>query len=455
MTRTFVILCLLLGLNVVLSFQSKVTFRRDGLLYKNGGATCAMNSFCLLVQSVRHEESDSQQSPQKNLIQNPIEGSSEQFLQERTRYRRVSRIEKFARLPVWPVWNGVLIWLVGSLFGNDAAARLEHSITGRVCPNFYNYVETSPFIMLVHHCHSFSALDPLRYIQRTFFPEGFPAHPHRGFVTITYILHGGFIHRDSEGIYQTYGSLPLQESKEPDRYSGKHTQWLTTGKGMLHEEMFDIVAGIEYGQMNSRQELYQIWLNVPSYHKMDEPRSVLLGGSMDTPVVYSDGRKAKTLILAGTYNGKTSTAPIVTDMALFHVTLEPRATWTFKLPSPAYETVFVYVRQGTLYCSGSSNSGNRNEEMQISTHHTAYFERVNGDIVSVFAGADVADFMFLAGVPIKEPCYASGSMVMNFPSEIDQAYEDYQRGLFGIPWDHKLSNAAWREHVSRTKVRPR
>jgi hypothetical protein len=103
--------------------------------------------------------------------------------------RGIRRIEKFARLPVWPAWNGVLIWMIGKLFGNDIAAKLEDSITGRVGPNFYNYAETSPYIMLVHHCHSFHPLDPFRYIQRTFFPEGFPAHPHRGFITITYILH--------------------------------------------------------------------------------------------------------------------------------------------------------------------------------------------------------------------------------------------------------------------------
>ena len=95
-------------------------------------------------------------------------------------YRRVRRLEKFSRLPVWPVWNGVFIWMVEKLLGQPIAARLEDRITGRVCPNFFTYSETNPFVMLVHHCHSFSALDPLRWIQRAFFPEGFPAHPHRG-----------------------------------------------------------------------------------------------------------------------------------------------------------------------------------------------------------------------------------------------------------------------------------
>ena len=92
--------------------------------------------------------------------------------------RRVASVERFARLPVWPVWNGVAIFVVSRLFGKDVAAKLEDAIGGRVCPNFFNPPDkTSPFIMLVHHRHSFAAWDPLRYIQRTFFPEGFPAHP--------------------------------------------------------------------------------------------------------------------------------------------------------------------------------------------------------------------------------------------------------------------------------------
>jgi redox-sensitive bicupin YhaK (pirin superfamily) len=371
-------------------------------------------------------------------------------------FRKVHRIEKFARLPVWPVLNGVFIWIVGNLFGFEKAAQLENAITGRVSPNFYQYTDTSPFIMLVHHCHTFSTFDPVRYIQRTFFPEGFPAHPHRGFITITYILHGGFIHRDSEGVYQAYGAVsdPLT-TNQPDRYNGKHTQWLTTGRGMLHEEMFDITAMFDLNHLNSRQELYQIWLNVPARYKMDEPCSLLLGGNDETPVIYSDDGGSKTLVLAGTYNGQSSIAPILTELVLFHVTLQPGACWKFDAPSSLYETAFIYMRQGKLHSvsgGGSVGDDGTDNEITIPVHHTAYFERQGGNTVQVKAGSDeVADFMFLAGVPIQEPCYASGSMVMNYPNEIEDAYNDYQKGLFGIPWDHKLSNDDWKIHVHNTK----
>ena len=209
--------------------------------------------------------------------------------------RTIDRIEKFSRLPVWPVWNGVFLFLVSKIFGQENAAKLEDFIGGRVCPNFFRAERTSPFIMLVHHRHSFAPWDPLRYIQRTFFPEGFPAHPHRGFVTVTYIMKGGFIHRDSLGIKQTYGA--------EKRHHGKHTQWLTTGAGICHEEMWDILpdeGGIDFLQPSS-QELYQLWLNVPSHKKMMPPRVDIIGGEDETPIIVkeSDGSKTETTCLGG------------------------------------------------------------------------------------------------------------------------------------------------------------
>lgn len=189
--------------------------------------------------------------------------------------RRIARVEKFARLPVWPVWNGVFIFAVSRLFGEEVGAKLEDNIGGRVCPNFFQEADrTSPFIMLVHHRHSFAAWDILRFIQRTFFPEGFPSHPHRGFVTVTYILKGGFRHRDSLGVKQLYGA--------GEQYNGKHTQWLTTGGGILHEEMFDMNYKNIFQPCD--QELYQLWLNLPSQEKLAPPRIDLLGGDDENRV---------------------------------------------------------------------------------------------------------------------------------------------------------------------------
>jgi redox-sensitive bicupin YhaK (pirin superfamily) len=337
--------------------------------------------------------------------------------------RRIRRIEKFSRLPVWPAWNGVLIWLVGRLLGQNMGAKLEDAIGGRVCPNFFEYTETTPFVMLVHHCHSFFALDPVRFLQRTFFPEGFPAHPHRGFITITYILQGGFTHRDSQGVKQSYGA-------DQERYNGKHTQWLVTGKGLQHEEMFDIHG------LWSRQELYQIWLNIPASKKFDQPNSILLGGDIDTPhVVVVDG--SETIVLAGSYRGHEAAAPCQTDLDILHVMVQKGSSWSYQVPDRRYQTMFLYVRQGTLSVHGS----------KVNTHHTAFFE-ATGNIVEVRCHDGNADFLFFAAVPLREPCVASGSMVMSSAAEIQQAYLDYERGRFGRPWDHKVSDEEWKKSLT-------
>jgi redox-sensitive bicupin YhaK (pirin superfamily) len=408
-----------------------------------------------------------------------------------TTFRQLVKVEKFARLPVWPAWNGVLIFLVSRVFGDQVGAQLEDAIGGRVCPNFFNQpqpprqpqqeeddnegmatmVNTSPFIMLVHHRHSFFQWDPLRYFQRQFIlPEGFPAHPHRGFTTVTYFLKGGFTHRDSMGIQQAYGA-------KPSRHGPYHTQWLSTGAGLLHEEMFDFGGG--ENDWWTDQELYQLWLNVPAREKMTPPVSYLLGGEESqesaTPRVITtqQGRTTtttETVVLAGTYQGQTSGAPVSPqDVSIFHVTCQPGAIWEFTLPITTTNnkkeqepyTCILYLRKGSLQVpkddsssfSSSSSSGSSSpaKNIVVPVHHTAYFEPI-GSSATIRIQADATtgvDFMLLAGRPLQEPMAAQGSMVMNTDDEINVAYRDYQLGRMGRPWDHKLSDQEYHDHVQK------
>ena len=344
--------------------------------------------------------------------------------------RRVASIEKFSRLPVWPVWVGVIIFVAQRLLGNEMAAKLEDAVGGRVCPNFFQDTQqTSPFIMLVHHRHSFWNWDLIRYIQRTWIlPEGFPAHPHRGFTTLTYFLKGGFQHRDSLGIQQNYGA--------PSSSSKHHSQWLFTGAGLLHEEMFDD---------STNQELYQLWINVPSAEKLQPPSVDLLGQDECPVVVVNDvGGQSETVVLAGTYQGKSSKAPTMSDLSVFHVRIQAASngggsgnTWKYTLPK-SYETVILYIRQGSCDIAGTA----------VPVHHTVYLEAGGGDDLVVTSETGV-DFLLLAGDPLREPVAAQGSMVMTTGNEINQAYLDYQYGYMGKPWDHKLNNEEWKAHLEK------
>lgn len=96
-----------------------------------------------------------------------------------------------------------------------------------------------PFLLL----DEFRNDDPAGYI------GGFPPHPHRGFETVTYMLHGKFRHKDSaghEGLL-TDGSV----------------QWMTAGRGVIHSEMPEQTEGLVWG--------FQLWVNLPKKLKMAEP----------------------------------------------------------------------------------------------------------------------------------------------------------------------------------------
>mmetsp|Transcript_26088 Transcript_26088/g.54645 ORF Transcript_26088/g.54645 Transcript_26088/m.54645 type:complete len:656 (-) Transcript_26088:153-2120(-) len=332
---------------------------------------------------------------------------------------RTIRIERMPRLPVWPVWAGVVDFLVGWILGPEAGSRLEQYVLGgRVCPMQLDGTTTSPFLLLVHHHHNFWKWDALfRRLSALVLPEGFPAHPHRGFTTLTYFLPpdgnnnnnkrggGGFVHRDSIGVKQTYGSEGSYQHQ---------AQWLFTGRGMLHEEMFDFVQRDGNNDYDSRYELYQLWVNVPGRHKLDPPEVQLLrtatatatatsetddnnGGTDTMPTVsttHTVGNTTTTcsvVVVAGNYHRyQSGVAPLHSDLSVLHVAIgtEAAATrddndddidgllppssspgWTYDIP-PDHDTLIVYVRKGSCTMetiakprtAGSSSSSSNDDD---------------------------------------------------------------------------------------------
>lgn len=115
------------------------------------------------------------------------------------------------KLPVWPVWGGVLAQVADWCGSPSISEKITSSIGGRVVPmTNLNEQQISPFLLLAHHSHSFTPFDPLRAITKFILPEGFPAHPHSGFDTVTYCIDGGLKHRDSEGLEMSYGDGDVQ-----------------------------------------------------------------------------------------------------------------------------------------------------------------------------------------------------------------------------------------------------
>jgi redox-sensitive bicupin YhaK (pirin superfamily) len=239
----------------------------------------------------------------------------------------------------------------------------------------------------------FSSDDPNDYI------GGFPAHPHRGFETVTYMLDGHMLHEDHLG---NRGELK----------SGG-AQWMTAGRGIIHSE----IPQQESGRMRG----FQLWINLPAREKMkpasyrdiqpaEIPRSALSGGG-DVKVIAGtlqiNGQR-----IAGPIQG-VSTAPTMLDVNLPSGAL-------FSHTIAADHNAFVYPYEGDVLIGESETA------LSLKAHTVGILSP--GDQVRFQAAEQGARFLFLAARPLGEPVAQHGPFVMNTREEIEQAVADYRSG---------------------------
>ena len=235
-----------------------------------------------------------------------------------------------------------------------------------------------PFLLLDH----FASNDPDDYI------AGFPDHPHRGFITLTYMLDGHMEHRDSMG---NRGDL---------RAGG--IQWMKAASGVIHSEMPQQTDGLMRG--------FQLWINLPAGEKMSDPQYQEFSAE-HLPMVERDGVRVK--IISGDYAGQHG--PVHdphTAVQYLDVSLPPETTFAHRLGGSV--TAFLYSFEGNLRIGSNV----------IETHTLAVLGA--GDEIVVSAGPQDARFILLSGHPLRESIVQYGPFVMNTEAEIRQAVEDYQ-----------------------------
>ncbi len=237
-----------------------------------------------------------------------------------------------------------------------------------------------PFLMLDH----FGSDNPDEYI------AGFPDHPHRGFITFTYMLDGHMEHRDSMG---NRGDLKAGGA-----------QWMKAASGVIHSEM--------PRQSNGLMRGFQLWINLPAREKMSDPDYQEFSAAA-IPEVTLGGTRVR--VLAGEFGG---TRGVIedrsTDVLYLDVTLPAREA--FSMPLGDIRQAFVYVFEGNAHLAGDD----------LATHTLAVLG--SGDAVEITAGADGARLILVAGRPIGEPVVQYGPFVMNTRAEIEQAMADYRDG---------------------------
>lgn len=260
-----------------------------------------------------------------------------------------------------------------------AGVRLKRGFSNREVALF------DPFLLF----DDFSSTVPEHYL------AGFPAHPHRGMETVTYLLDGAVRHKDSLG-----NAGVIKDGA---------VQWMTAGSGIIHEEMPEGSHGIRG---------FQLWVNLPAKDKMSPPRYQDLLGSI-IPEVSLGGARAR--IVAGNLGGVTGPLKAIAGNPLYvDVTLESNAR--VSLPLPEGHTAFLYIIEGALSLDS--------DDLAFYAPGTILLLEREGDTLPLLASVLGARFLLIAGAPLREPIAWHGPIVMNTDDELREAFTDLDQGTF-------------------------
>jgi redox-sensitive bicupin YhaK (pirin superfamily) len=269
---------------------------------------------------------------------------------------------------------------------------------------FGNTSEFDPFLLL----DDFRNDIPQDYV------AGFPWHPHRGIETITYVLAGTVEHGDSLG---NSGSI-----------SAGDIQWMTAGRGIIHQEM---PKGDALGRMHG----FQLWANLPGSLKMSAPRYQEVKAAEIPEIADLDGTHAR--VVCGTFWGKKGPVEgVAADPVYLDVSVPPGMRKS--LPVETTRQAFAYVFSGSgKFCNASAPLSVPTEAVGWldTTPPTAAEDRSlvlfdSGDEVTVQAGDNGIRFLLVSGQPLREPVAWYGPIVMNTQDELRQAFEELQEGTF-------------------------
>ncbi len=244
---------------------------------------------------------------------------------------------------------------------------------------------------------------------------GFPAHPHRGFETVTVVMEGFVDHSDSHGAAGRYGNGDVQ--------------WMTAGSGLQHCEMFPLLSK----ESENPLELFQIWLNLPRAKKFAEPHFAMLWSETIPKLTQHDsnGKAIEIDIIAG-HIGDIAAPPPAPDswaanpeneVAIWTIKMEAVAKWSIPAASAEARRTLYFYKGPEIKIAG----------MEIPAYNA--IDLMPDMEVIVENGESEAFFLLLQGVPIAEPVVQYGPFVMNTQAEIHQAFADYRRTQFGgWPW---------------------
>jgi len=185
------------------------------------------------------------------------------------------------------------------------------------------------------------------------------------------------------------------------------------GSGILHKEYHDA----EYSRTGGPFQMVQLWVNLPGKDKMTTPKyQEITRGRMGQ--YHLPGDQGTVEVIAGSYEGVKGPAHTFTPMEVYNLRVKKGALVNLDLPA--------HYNTGLLVVQGGIRINNTEE---ASLDHFALFEN-NGSSFTVEALEDSV-IVVLSGEPIDEPLFAYGPFLMNTYEEVQQAYDDFNKGKFG------------------------
>lgn len=282
----------------------------------------------------------------------------------------------------------------------------------------------NPFLFAVHHHDDYPAGDGRLGIKpedraregqgwRMYHGErvpGFPAHPHRGFETVSIVLKGYVDHADSLGGAARYGEGDVQ--------------WLTTGGGVEHGEMFPLV----HTDKPNTMEMFQIWLNLPPEGKSAKPDFDMFWAE-DIPLIETD--TTKVTVIAGPFGNVAPLSPPSAswaanpdnELAIWLIDIDPGGKVT--LPVASHQSLRRgYIFEGTATFDGNAQPAS----------HLVDLDATRPSVITN-SGEQKVRILILQARPIEAPVVMRGPFVLNTNEQMIETILRYQSdGFGGWPW---------------------
>jgi quercetin 2,3-dioxygenase len=314
---------------------------------------------------------------------------------------------------------------------------MYNKLISNIKPLGFTWETSDPFLFCVHHLDNYPAgnndLGPAASLEgrrlgqdftkkegwRMYHGEkvpGFPAHPHRGFETITIVLDGFVDHSDSHGASGRYGNGDVQ--------------WMTAGAGLQHAEMFPLLNK----NGGNPLELFQIWLNLPRKKKFADPYYIMLWSENIPKITMHDknGIRVTTTLIAGNLESTKAPDPAPdswaanpeNEVAIWLINMDPNAQWLLPPASLEVNRSLYFYRGNEIKIAG----------IKVKPYHS--LDLLAEEPVILENSSQPAFLLMLQGKPINEPVVQHGPFVMNTSEEIYDAFSDYRKtGFGGWPWN--------------------